>query len=56
MKKAHIILTEPDEQNPAATISLTYDERLLRRKKLVTDQGEAFVLDLEQTAKSNVAM
>ena len=50
MKKAHIILTEPDEQNPAATISLTYDERLLRRKKLVTDQGEAFVLDLEQTA------
>lgn len=31
------------------TVSLTYDARLLRRKKLVTDQGAAFLVDLAQT-------
>ncbi len=34
---------------PDATVSLTYDARLLRRKKLVTDQGEPFLVDLAQT-------
>ncbi len=31
------------------TVSLTYDARLLRRKKLVTDAGSPFLVDLAQT-------
>ena len=34
---------------PDDTVSLTYDARLLRRKKLVTDQGVSFLVDLPQT-------
>ena len=34
---------------PDDTVSLTYDARLLRRKKLVTDQGVPFLVDLAQT-------
>ena len=34
---------------PDGTVSLTYDARLLRRKKLVTDQGQPFLADLPQT-------
>jgi urease accessory protein len=30
-------------------VSLTYDARILRRKRLVTDHGEPFVVDLPQT-------
>jgi urease accessory protein len=37
------------EGTASYTISLTYEDRFLRRKKLVTDCGVAFVLDLEQT-------
>lgn len=33
----------------AQSVTLDYEGRFLRRKKLVTDQGESFVLDLEQT-------
>jgi len=30
-------------------VSLTYDARILRRKRLVTDHGEPFLVDLPQT-------
>jgi urease accessory protein len=33
----------------AATVRLTYDARILRRKRLTTDAGEAFLVDLPQT-------
>ena len=33
----------------AATVTLSYDDRFLRRKRLVTDDGTAFVIDLEKT-------
>lgn len=35
------------------TISLTYDARLLRRKRLVTDSGTAFHIDLPETVSLN---
>lgn len=34
---------------PADTVSLTYDARLLRRKRLISDGGEPFLVDLPQT-------
>lgn len=34
---------------PADTCTLDYDARFLRRKRLVTDNGRAFVVDLPQT-------
>ena len=34
---------------PDATVTLDYDGRFLRRKRLMTDQGWPFVIDLEQT-------
>lgn len=49
MKKAHIIHRKPQGTTARQSIALTYDERLLRRRKLITQEGEAFVLDLEQT-------
>jgi urease accessory protein len=33
----------------AGHVSLTYDSRMLRRKQLVSDSGEAFIVDLAQT-------
>lgn len=38
---------------PAASVLLTYDARLLRRKRLVMDSGEPFLVDLPQTASVN---
>ncbi|MEM6658139.1 MAG: urease accessory protein UreE [Pseudomonadota bacterium] len=35
--------------SPHAQVSLDYDGRFLRRKMLATDDGEAFLVDLEQT-------
>lgn len=35
--------------HPDATVTLTYDERFLRRKVLTTDAGERFLVDLAQT-------
>ena len=37
----------------AGTVSLTYDARLLRRRRLVTDSGEPFLVDLAQTTSVN---
>ena len=36
-----------------ATVTLTYDERFLRRKLLTSDQGEAFLVDLPETVSLN---
>ena len=36
-------------QNGDDTVSLTYDARLLRRKRLVSDGGRAFLVDLPET-------
>ncbi|SHG46598.1 urease accessory protein UreE [Cognatishimia maritima] len=33
----------------AASVTLSYDDRFLRRKRLVADDGTAFVVDLEKT-------
>lgn len=35
------------------TVSLTYDARLLRRKRLTSDRGEPFLVDLAQTTSVN---
>ena len=35
------------------SVTLTYDERFLRRKVLTTDAGERFLVDLEQTISVN---
>lgn len=37
----------------ADSITLTYDDRFLRRKVLRTDAGERFLVDLEQTTSLN---
>lgn len=37
----------------ADTVRLTYDARLLRRKRLTTTAGEAFLVDLAQTTSVN---
>jgi len=35
------------------TVTLTYDERFLRRKRLTSDQGEDFLVDLPETVSLN---
>ena len=35
---------------PADRLRLTHDERLVRRRRLLTDRGEAILLDLPETA------
>ncbi|NOR62071.1 MAG: urease accessory protein UreE [Rhodobacteraceae bacterium] len=37
----------------ADTVTLTYDERFLRRKLLVSDSGEEFLVDLPETVSLN---
>ncbi len=41
--------------NPPAALSirLSYEDRFIRRKRLVTDQGEAILLDLPETRSLN---
>lgn len=34
-------------------VTLTYEDRFLRRRKLTTETGESFVVDLEQTTSLN---
>ncbi len=36
-----------------STVILTYDERFLRRKLLISDQGEEFLVDLPETVSLN---
>lgn len=39
--------------SPSSNVTLTYDERFLRRKVLNTDQGESFLVDLPHTTSLN---
>jgi urease accessory protein len=48
---AHHIVT--DASNADDTVSLTYDARLLRRKRLFTSGEEPFLVDLAQTTSVN---
>jgi urease accessory protein len=48
---AHHIVT--DASNADDTVSLTYDARLLRRKRLFTCGEEPFLVDLAQTTSVN---
>ncbi len=42
--------TRPAPNLPGAlTLTLTYEDRLIRRKRLLTDQGEAVLVDLPET-------
>lgn len=42
-----------DWSGKSATCSLDYADRFLRRKRLTTDEGEAFIVDLAQTTSMN---
>ena len=42
------ILSHLDLSADTDTISLTYDERFIRRKKLISDNGYEFLVDLEE--------
>ena len=47
---ARALQTHSHAHGPVAgTVSLTYDARMLRRKRLVTDEGAPFLVDLPQT-------
>lgn len=45
--------TTAHEHHPDATVTLTYDDRFLRRKVLTSDGGERFLVDLVQTTSVN---
>lgn len=48
---AHRLLKEPEARGkvPAGQVVLGYDERFLRRKRLVTEEGRGFLVDLPET-------
>lgn len=46
---AHAILRGPVNAPLADTIVLSFDERMLRRRRLVTGKGLAFLVDLSET-------
>ncbi|KIN61799.1 Urease accessory protein UreE [Sulfitobacter noctilucae] len=41
------------DHHPDDTVTLTYDDRFLRRKVLTSDSGTQFTVDLEQTTSLN---
>ncbi len=49
---AHQIVSGTDVET-SATVRLTYDARMLRRKRLQTAEGEGFLVDLPQTTSVN---
>lgn len=50
---AHTITRDLDTATPAKTVTLSYDDRFLRRKRLQADDGTAFLVDLEHTENLN---
>lgn len=46
---AHTVLRPGEWQDAADLVRLTYDERFLRRKRLDTETGGAFIADLSET-------
>ena len=49
MKIAHEIISNIDPASADAMISLDYEGRFLRRKRLQTDDGEVFMVELPKT-------
>ena len=49
---AHRVVDGTDVET-SATVRLTYDARMLRRKRLLTTEGEGFLVDLPQTTSVN---
>ena len=43
------ILVNPDNKKVEDTITLTYDQRFIRRKKLVSDNNFGFLVNLSET-------
>ena len=50
---AHTIARAGTWTGTALTVTLTYDDRFLRRKRLIADDGTAFLVDLEHTENLN---
>ena len=48
MEICNSILSNCDSSEEVDTISLSYEERFMRRKKLVSDKGHEFLVDLEE--------
>ena len=48
MEICNSILSNCDSSEVVDTISLSYEERFMRRKKLVSDKGHEFLVDLEE--------
>lgn len=50
---AYQIIRAPLDRDVADLVTLGYDDRMLRRKRLVTAHGEAFLVDLAETISLN---
>ena len=50
---AHTFTRDLDASDAAKTVTLSYDDRFLRRKRLQADDGTAFLVDLEHTENLN---
>ena len=48
MEICNSILSYYDFSEEVDTISLSYEERFMRRKKLVSDKGHEFLVDLDE--------
>ena len=49
MKTCYEIVDKLSNQNILGYISLTYENRFLRRKKLISDEGIEFLVNLSET-------
>ena len=53
MKTCYEIVDKLSNQNILGYISLTYENRFLRRKKLISDEGIEFLVNLSETKSLN---
>ena len=49
MEKCYLIIDKIDKNKISDSISLSYEERFLRRKKLTSDNGLEFLVNLAET-------
>ena len=49
MEKCHLIIDKIDKNKISDFISLSYEERFLRRKRLISDNGLEFLVNLPKT-------
>ena len=49
MEKCHLIVDKIDKNKISDFISLSYEERFLRRKRLISDNGLEFLVNLPKT-------